>query len=143
MDSKKRWSSKEILELTKKDKRGFIREVSDLDEKNKFITFRRFSTDRAGVYTYRVFKETEEPGVFEEVDLKTMLNDVAEYLEKSVNRKRLLIDVVQKMRFTNIKDLHDRIAKEPKVTVGVQKGSCMYLYVRGKKGAPFPLQLTE
>jgi hypothetical protein len=110
--------------------------------KRGIIAIRKESVDKFGTYLWRLFKEK---GVnrFEEVSLERVTEAMAKFLARNVSSKTIIKEVLQKIDSESFADLWERIAKKPVVTVGVQKGSCVYLYVRGKRGSPTALRLTE
>jgi hypothetical protein len=103
--------------------------------KHDIIAIRKESVDKFGTYLWRLFKEK---GVnrFEEVPLEKVTEAMAEFLARNVSSKAIIKEVLQKIDSESFADLWERITKKPVVSVGVQKGSCVYLYVRGKRGMP-------
>lgn len=131
--------------LTFEEIRAMIPKDGMLDvsgENKEFIAIHRYATDMAGTYIWKVFKRVDE-NQYVEFAFEEELETVAKYLARSVTSKRIIKEVVQKLCIADFVDLHERVMKKPKVTVGVQRGSCVMLYVKGKKGCPSVLQLTE
>ena len=133
----KRWTLEEIRELVEGE-RMFLEIMGD---RRELVGLRKISTDYAGTYIFRAFKLVNDH--YEELNIKKLLDEMADFLAPKVKPKTIVKEVLEKLPIVHIIDLKERVEKEPKVTVGVQKGSCVYLYIRGKQGPVFPLQLTE
>lgn len=110
--------------------------------KRGIIAIRKQSVDKVGTYLWRLFKE-KGVNSFEEVSLERVTEAMAEFLARNVSSKAIIKEVLQNLDSESFADLWERIAKKPVVTVGVQRGSCVYLYVRGKRGTSTALRLTE
>jgi len=141
----KKWTFEELtLELTRQKlriPRAIVDWVSEDKETAKWACLRQHATDWTGTHLLRAFRKENEHWI--EVDVKEVVEEMADYLSKSLSVKRIMMEVLVNLEVDRFFDLRDRICKKPKVTVGVQKGSCVYLYIRGKKGRPTALQITE
>jgi len=113
----------------------------DKDDKPMWIEFRKESADGLADYLIRAFKRTNDHYV--EFDVKEGTTTMAKYLAKKVSTETILKEILVKLDGASFCELLERVKKEPKVTLGIRKGSCAFLYVRGKQGAPVTLQITE
>ena len=136
MIEKKKFTLEEIQAMVPED--GGI----EFWGKNKLlVAVRRISVDGVGSYLWKAFKLEE--GGYSEIDLKSKIDEASTYLSKFIDSKKIIKEVIEKMTVGDFEDLSKRVKKKPKVTVGVQRGSCVYLYVKGLRGYPASLQLTE
>ena len=139
------WTFEEIEkqshELEKKIPRGVTEVIRNDKNEYRWVGIRQISTDGIGSHLVKAWKKVNEH--WEEIDVKDAAEEMAEYLYTKVSTKTIIKEVLLKLDAQSFTDLVGRIAKKPKVTIGIQKGSCVYLYVRGKQGKAFPLQLTE
>lgn len=107
-----------------------------------YIAIRKTATDGQGTFVLRAYRKIGDDD-YEEMNVKDMRAKIIEYLAPKVNVKTILTDVLEKTDPEDLVELFNRVQTEPKVTSGRQRGSCSFLYVRGKQGTPFVLQLTE
>lgn len=115
--------------------------LSWIGEKEEYAAINKESTDGVGSHLVRAF--LKKNGGYEEVDLDEAKDKLADYLAPHIQIRTLLKEVLEKLPVEHFIELLERIEKKGKVTLGVQKGSCVWLYVKGKQGKPFPLQITE
>ncbi len=132
----------ETLSLTEIE--AMVPEDGELEcsgDDKKYVAIRRWALDRAGTYISRASKKVD--GGYVEFAFLEDVNYASKYLSKNISADRIIREVLLKVGISDLVDLKERLEKVPKVTVGIQRGSCVYLYVRGKKGQPAQLQLTE
>ena len=111
-----------------------------LGKDKQWITIRKIATDYAGSYIVRAFRKVDDH--YEETDVEAALEEMSSQLMKKVNKKTLVKEILRQLDSCSFFDMIERLKKQPKITVGVQKGSCIVLYVRGKQGIKAGLQLT-
>jgi hypothetical protein len=120
---------------------GLVPADGELEWHKDCVSIRRWATDRAGTYIWKAFRKVD--GDYVEFDFLRDVRYLAKYLAKNITASRIIREVLLKVSLLDLTDLKERIENEAKVTVGVQRGSCVYLYIRGKRGQPAQLQLTE
>lgn len=133
MSQEKLFTLDEIVKSLGKD--DFIVQFGD----GAFLCVRRFAADLEGHYITKAFRRHNNK--YQELDFETMVTQISEYLSPKVNVSLLLKDVLHQADIEKVVDLAEAIKVEPKVTTGVQKGSCYYLYV-GKKAKGVSLRLS-
>jgi len=84
----------------------------------------------------RLFQMKEDK--FEEVDVKTMVKLIAEYLAKHVTLEKLLADKLLHKPLETILQLKKRIEKGGEVK---EHKGCYYLKVKGERGPALELEL--
>jgi hypothetical protein len=142
-DLKREEVRKILEELQNKTPRSEIHWVQDVKTKEvKWASVSQTATDFAGDHLLKAFEKVGD-NEWTEIDLGNAIERLTDYLSKSVNVRTVLKEVLVNLDIGSFQDLLHRIEQEPKVTLGVQKGSCVYLYVRGKQGRSFPLQITK
>ena len=127
--------------LEKEIPRGITEIIRNDKNEEKWVGVRQIATDYAGTHLVKAWKKVNEH--WEEINVKDVVDEMADYLYTKVSAKTIIREVLLKLDAQSFIDLTERIVKEPKVTIGIQKGSCVFLYIRGKRGRPFPLQITE
>jgi len=140
--TKREWTVEEIEKLPME--RGLARGrifKDDKEDKPRWIEFRKESADGLGDYLIRAFRRINDHYI--EVDVKAATKLMAGYLAEKISSKTILKEILVKLDGANFCELLERVEKEPRVTLGIRKGSCAFLYVRGKQGAPLTLQVTE
>ena len=136
-EEKIKLSLNDIAKTLEKDKEFLVQ-----FGKGKYLAVRKLATDEQGTFVSRAYKKVGDD-IYEELPYKTMLEQTADFLSKSLNAKSILMDALEKIEPEDAVDIFERIQKKPKITTGRQKGSCSFLYIRGKRGKPTALQLTE
>jgi len=139
MSEKKKWTLKEIESLPMQA--GYIMDRTFDKKEIKWVAIRKESSDAMGEFLVRLFKKMNDH--FEEVDVKKEAQKMAKQLAKSVKATTMIREVLVELPAEKFCDLMERLAKQPKVTVGIRRGSCVFLYVAGKQGRKQTLQLTQ
>jgi len=146
LEEKKTFTLDQIREDETYHKSGYSSVCSDAKINgewvtDKYVAIRKQSSDGYGDFLVKLFEKVN--GHYVEIDLKTELKKMADYLAKSVTAEKLIREVIVELDANQFFDLKQRIEKEGKVTVGVRKGSCVFLHIRGKQGKAAVLQLTD
>lgn len=113
------------------------------DKKNviRWVAFRKDSSDGLGSFLVKLFKRSNDH--FEEIDVSKESNRMAKILGKSVSKTTIIREVLVELGGDRFCELLERLEKKPKVTMGIRKGSCVFLYIRGKQGPKQVLQITN
>ena len=137
-EEKKTMKLSEIAKSLQKDKEFLVQ----WGGKKQYLAVRKMATDEQGTFVQKAFKKVSED-TYEELPYQSILKQISEILSKNINAKSILMDALEKLEPADIIDLHERLQTKPKITSGRQRGSCSSLFIRGKRGKPFALQLTE
>lgn len=87
----------------------------------------------------RVWIEREgQKGVYEEIDVKRMVREIAAYLSRHVSLDKLLRDRILHEPAETILDLHKRISRKAEVT---EHKGCYYISIKGRQGKPLEIDL--
>jgi hypothetical protein len=131
----------EVKTYTLEEIKTMVPKDGELEVTKDYVAIRRWALDRAGTFLTRAFHKADDKYV--EFDVVKDTKTSAKYLAASITSKKIIEEVLLKLGVRDIVDLTERVNKQGKVTVGIQRGSCVYLYVRGKRGASTAIQLTE
>ena len=88
----------------------------------------------------RLFKKIG-PNQYEEVDVKSMVRMISEYLAKHMTLEKLLNDKLLHQPLETILGLHERVKSKGEVKEKVKSGDCYFLEVKGKQGKPLEVEL--
>ena len=83
-------------------------------------------------------KQKGQENIYEEIDVKRMIKEIAAYLSRHVSLEKLLQDKILHEPAETILDLHKRITRKGEV---IEHKGCYYLSIKGKQGKPLELNL--
>jgi len=81
-------------------------------------------------------RHTDQEDVYEEIDVKRMVKEIAAYLSRHVSLEKLLADKILHEAAETILDLHKRITKKGEVT---EHKGCYSITIKGKQGRPLEI----
>lgn len=133
------WTLQEIQALPMKV--GYSMDRTFEKKEIKWVAIRKDSSDLMGDFLVRLFKKVNDH--FEEVDVKKEAQRMAKQLAKSVKATTLIREVLIELKAEKFCDLIERLGKTPQVTMGIRKGSCVFIYIAGKQGPKQMVQITR
>jgi len=139
VSEKRKWTLEELRSLPVEA--GYTKDQTFDKKVVRWVAIRKESSDGLGSFLVRLFKKVDDH--FEEVDVKKEAQKMAKKLAKSVSATTMIREVLIEMAGERFTDLMERMEKKGKVTLGIRKGSCVFLYVAGKQGRKQTVQLTS
>jgi len=94
------------------------------------------ASDGEGFWVRKAYVETDTPNVFEEIDLESLKDELANKLVSHVNTRLLIKDALSQEPAINLVKLKHVLEPKAKAKIrpSIQKGSCYYLNIKGRNG---------